>query len=86
MSALPRRFNRSTQHPCTYLAHWNGYANGTASTDVGHAEAKGKALRALEEQPMGGRRRPTARETKTVYKSWLSMEELLQRHGWSVSE
>jgi hypothetical protein len=37
-------------------------------TDVGHAEAKGKALRAPEERPMGGRRRPTARETRAVSK------------------
>ena len=35
---------------------------------MGHAEAKGKALRALEERPMGGRCRPTARETRAVSK------------------
>ena len=35
---------------------------------MGHAEAKGKALRALEERPMGARRRPTARETRAVSK------------------
>ena len=61
-------FNRSTQHPSTLSGTLERYANGRACTDVGHAEAKGKALRALEERPMGGRRRPTARETRAVSK------------------
>ena len=61
-------FNRSTQHPSTLSGTLETYANGRACTDVGHAEAKGKALRALEEQPMSGRRRPIARETRAVAK------------------
>ena len=61
-------FNRSTQHPRTLSGTLERYANGRACTDVGHAEAKGKALRALEERPTGGRRRPTARETGAVSK------------------
>ena len=50
-----------------YLACWNGMQM-EGHADVGHAQAKGKALRALEERPMGGRRRPTARETRAVSK------------------
>src|SRR5580700_9616812 len=64
----PGGFNRSTQHPSTLSGALERYANGRACTDVGHAEAKGKALRALEERPMGGRRGPTARETRAVSK------------------
>ena len=37
-----------------YLARRNGMQM-EGHADVGHAEAKGKALRALEERPMGGR-------------------------------
>ena len=51
-----------------YLARWNGmHMEGHARTWF-HAEAEGKALRALEERPMGGRRRPSARGTRAVSK------------------
>src|SRR6266849_5067591 len=51
-----------------YLARWNGmHMEGHARTWF-HAEAEGRALRALEERPMGGRRRPSARGTRAVSK------------------
>src|SRR5713101_6161478 len=51
-----------------YLARWNGmHMEGHARTWF-HAEAEGRALIALEERPMGGRRRPSARGTRAVSK------------------
>ena len=72
---MPGKMARSARRNSTgrrntlplYLARWNGMQM-EGHADVGHAEAKGKALRALEERPMGGRCCPTARETRAVSK------------------
>src|ERR1700688_1569537 len=61
----PGGFNRSAQH--LLILRGEEVCHGDV-TDLVHGSAEGRAVGAMEERPMGGGRRPSARGTRAVSK------------------